>query len=241
MADSRKHIICAHRGLSGLVPANTMAAFAAAEAVGADEIEFDVRLTGDRQLIVSHDDTIDRVCDKKGRLSDYTLDTLLTFNAGSYMNWYTYFCTPEQVIERFGGRIMLNIHINEVGNEGNVIRELRRLLYKHDAMDNAYFSASGSAIELCRRLAPDIPRCAVDAGDGSGSTVEYAVKNACRRVQFYKNRFSQSHVDRAHDYGISVSAYWADDSYEARRFLDMKVDTILTHRPDVLIAMPKKN
>ena len=38
---------CAHRGLSALVPENTLPAFAAAYALGADEIEFDVRLTCD--------------------------------------------------------------------------------------------------------------------------------------------------------------------------------------------------
>ncbi len=239
MADFRKHIICAHRGLSGLVPENTMAAFAAAQAVGADEIEFDVRLCGDGNMIVCHDETIDRVSDRKGKLADYRVETLLGINAGAYRNWYTYFCTPEQVIEHFAGRITLNIHINEPGKDAKVIRNLRRLLYQHNALDYAYFSASGKTLELCRRFAPDIARCAVDAADESGlGAIDYAVRFACSRVQFYKPRFTKAMVERAHSYGIRVGAYWADDSYEARRFLDMKVDTILTHRADVLIAMP---
>ena len=242
MADIRKHTICAHRGLSGLVPENTMAAFAAAYAVGADEIEFDVRLCGDGNMIVSHDPVVDRVSDKKGRLSAYRLPTLLKTNAGAYMNWYTYYCTPQQVIEQFAGRIVLNIHINEPGKDGEVIRTLRRLLYQYNAMDYAYFSASGKILEQCKTLAPDIARCAVDAVDDSGlGAIDCAVKYACSRVQFYKPHFTQAMIDRAHSYGIRVSAYWADDSYEARRFLDMKIDTILTHRADILIAMPEKN
>ena len=239
MADIRKHIICAHRGLSGLVPENTMAAFAAAEAVGADEIEFDVRLCGDGNMIVCHDDTIDRVSDRKGKLSEYPLETLLGINAGAHCGWHTYFCTPQQVIERFAGRITLNIHINDPGRDAAVIRALRRLLYQHGALDYAYFSASGKTLELCRRFAPEISRCAIDAADDSGlGAVDCAIRYACSRVQFYKPHFSAAMVERAHGYGIRVGAYWADDSYEARRFLDMKVDTILTHRADVLIAMP---
>ena len=192
-------------------------------------------------MIVSHDDSVDRVTDRKGKLSDFDLKTLLTFNSGSYKNWYTYYCTPEQVIERFAGRITLNIHINERGKDGSVIRDLRYLLYKYDALDSAYFSASGKTLELCRRLAPEIPRCAIDAEDGSGmSAIDCAVNYACSRVQFYKPRFTQAMINKAHANGISVGVYWADDSYEARRFLDMNVDTILTRRPDVLVAMPKR-
>ena len=51
---------CAHRGLSKLMPENTLPAFAAALSLGADEIEFDIRLTKDQKLIVSHDGTLDR-------------------------------------------------------------------------------------------------------------------------------------------------------------------------------------
>ena len=50
---------CAHRGLSKLMPENTLPAFAAALSLGADEIEFDIRLTKDQKLIVA--------IDRKGR------------------------------------------------------------------------------------------------------------------------------------------------------------------------------
>ena len=49
---------CAHRGVSALMPENTLPAFAAALALGADEIEFDVRMTKDGKMVVSHDGTL---------------------------------------------------------------------------------------------------------------------------------------------------------------------------------------
>ena len=52
--------VCAHRGASGLVPENTLPAFSTALALGADEIEFDIRLTKDNKMIVCHDGTVDR-------------------------------------------------------------------------------------------------------------------------------------------------------------------------------------
>lgn len=48
------------------MPENTLPSFAAAIALGADEIEFDVRLTSDLKMVVCHDDDVNRVSDRKG-------------------------------------------------------------------------------------------------------------------------------------------------------------------------------
>ena len=71
---------CAHRGVSALMPENTLPAFGAALALGADEIEFDVRLTKDQQLIVSHDGTLERISNGCGQLSEFTLAELKELN-----------------------------------------------------------------------------------------------------------------------------------------------------------------
>ena len=84
---------CAHRGLSALMPENTLPAFAAALAFGAQEIEFDVRLTKDYQLIVSHDGTLERISDGCGQLCDYTLADLKKLNIGIKHGWQVSFCT----------------------------------------------------------------------------------------------------------------------------------------------------
>lgn len=231
-----KYRVCAHRGLSGLMPENTLPAFAAAISLGVDEIEFDVRLSKDGRLIVSHDANVDRISDRRGYVSEYNLDALLAMNAGSYMNWYVGYCTPEQVIKAFGGRVTMNIHINETGADGYAVTELRRLLYRYNAADSAYLSARGDELADCLKYAPDLPRCSLEPF-GSGDIIDYAVRYACARVQFFKPYFNKAQVVRAHNYGFSCNAYWADDSYETRRLLDMGVDTILSHRPDVLATL----
>jgi glycerophosphoryl diester phosphodiesterase len=58
--------VCAHRGLSGLCPENTLPAFAAAVALGADEIELDVWASRDGELVVCHDDNVARTSNGKG-------------------------------------------------------------------------------------------------------------------------------------------------------------------------------
>lgn len=77
-----KKSFCAHRGVSALMPENTLPAFAAALALGADEIEFDVRMTKDGQMVVSHDGTLERISDGTGNVADHTLAELLELNIG---------------------------------------------------------------------------------------------------------------------------------------------------------------
>ena len=90
---------CAHRGLSALVPENTLPAFAAAYALGADEIEFDVRLTCDGRMVVSHDSKLERISDGRGRVADFTLAELRELNVGIKQGWQVGLCTPEEVFE----------------------------------------------------------------------------------------------------------------------------------------------
>jgi glycerophosphoryl diester phosphodiesterase len=65
--------VVAHRGVSAVAPENTMAAFRLAAEVGCDLLEFDVHLTKDDQLVVIHDDTLDRTTNGTGYVRDHTL------------------------------------------------------------------------------------------------------------------------------------------------------------------------
>ena len=71
----KKVKIFAHRGASAYAPENTLEAFRLAMEQGADGIELDVQLTKDGELVVIHDETIDRVSNGKGAVRDYTLGT----------------------------------------------------------------------------------------------------------------------------------------------------------------------
>jgi glycerophosphoryl diester phosphodiesterase len=62
--------VWAHRGASALLPENTMAAFDRARTDGADGIELDVRFDADGTVVVFHDDELDRLCGRAGRIED---------------------------------------------------------------------------------------------------------------------------------------------------------------------------
>ena len=74
--------IVAHRGLSQKYPENTVEGFKAALMQHIDMLEIDVHFTKDKQLVVIHDDSIDRTSNQKGKVKDFTLEELKQFDFG---------------------------------------------------------------------------------------------------------------------------------------------------------------
>ena len=76
--------VIAHRGASAYAPENTIAAFGLAHEMGADWFELDCTLTRDDEIIVIHDDTVDRTTDGTGRVVELTLEDLKKLDAGTW-------------------------------------------------------------------------------------------------------------------------------------------------------------
>ncbi|HEX6430656.1 MAG TPA: glycerophosphodiester phosphodiesterase family protein [Niastella sp.] len=75
-ANSRVVLVAAHRGDWRNFPENSIAAINSAIAMGVDIIEIDIAKTKDGHLVLMHDETIDRTTNGKGKVKDYTLDSL---------------------------------------------------------------------------------------------------------------------------------------------------------------------
>ncbi|MGE0755114.1 MAG: glycerophosphodiester phosphodiesterase [Alphaproteobacteria bacterium] len=76
------HWRIAHRGASGTCPENTVMAFRTAIAQGANAIELDVHLCRSGDVVVIHDDTLERTTNGHGRIKDHTLVELKQLDAG---------------------------------------------------------------------------------------------------------------------------------------------------------------
>lgn len=74
--------VYAHRGSSGTHPENTIAAFRAAAVLPVYGVEFDVHMTKDGELVVIHDESIDRTSNGKGFIKDMTLAELKHYDVG---------------------------------------------------------------------------------------------------------------------------------------------------------------
>ncbi|WP_028608825.1 glycerophosphodiester phosphodiesterase family protein [Paenibacillus harenae] len=85
LEDNPAIIVAGHRGYKSEYPENTLLSFRQALNAGVDMIEFDLRLSKDRVLMVIHDETVDRTTDGSGRVGDFTKDELKRLDAGGWL------------------------------------------------------------------------------------------------------------------------------------------------------------
>ncbi len=105
-----KTVMYAHRGLhNGERAENSMSAFKAA-VDGGYGIELDIRLSKDGKLVVFHDDTLDRVCGREGKVVDFTADELATFSLNGTADGVPLF---SDVLALVDGRVPLLVEIKE--------------------------------------------------------------------------------------------------------------------------------
>ena len=231
--------ICAHRGFNTVAPENSMPAYGAAVALGAQEIEFDIWFTKDGIPVSTHDSTLDRVSDGTGNVWDYTYEELLQFDFGHKYNEEfrgLRILTFEEILQKFACHVIMNIHIKTIGNykiepyNEEYLKEILRLIDKYDCRKYVYFMVSRDVVlEQLKEMAPDIPRCCGERFDRLWEIVDRAIEHGCEKVQLFKPYFNQEMIDKAHAHGIICNVCWADDVEEAKEFLDMGIDTILTN------------
>ena len=228
--------LCAHRGFSTVAPENSMPAFGAAVALGSEEIEFDLWSTKDRVLVSCHDQTLERVSNGHGKISDYTYEELLKLDFGvKHGGKFKGLRIPtfEEILQKFGGRVIMNIHVKiwDINSTDPMIEEIVALIRKYDCEKHIYFMTTSDAIiKRVMDYAPDLPVCVGWNGNKEPlSIVDRAIELGAYKVQLFKPYFNQESVDKAHAHGILCNVFWSDDPEEAKRYLEMGIDTILTN------------
>ena len=229
--------LCAHRGFSTIAPENGMAAFGAAVALGASEIEFDIWWTKDGEIVSIHDRTLERVSNGTGNVYEHTYAELATLDFGIKKGEHftgTRIVKFSDILAVFSQRVIMNIHVKNLGGEWDdaVLMKAIRLIDEYGARRHVYFMANSTVMQdQLARLAPDIPRCMGNSSDNKShpDIVDNAIAHKCRMVQLFKPYFDQALVDKAKAAGLRVNVFWSDDPDEAKKLLDMGVDTILTN------------
>jgi len=100
-----------HRGASGYEPENTLISFEKAINLNADGIELDVHLSSDGELVVIHDETIDRTTNGKGAVNDFTLKELKNFHSSKNQEIPTLI----EVFNLVHRRCFINIELKGIG------------------------------------------------------------------------------------------------------------------------------
>ncbi|MCQ2420740.1 MAG: hypothetical protein MJ118_06365 [Clostridia bacterium] len=229
--------ICAHRGFSTIAPENSMPAYGAAVAMGAQEIEFDLWWTKDGEIVSIHDGTLDRVSTGTGNVWEHTYEELLQYDFGlktSEKFKGLKILRFEEILQKFAGQVIMNIHIKDNGEpyDESLLRKIVALIDKYDCRRYVYFmSGFDDILEKLMKIAPDITRCC-GAGrqeEKRWNLVDRAIRYDCKKIQLYLHYFNQEMIDKAHANGIICNYFYADDEQQARDMMEMGIDTMLTN------------
>ncbi|MEW6567397.1 MAG: glycerophosphodiester phosphodiesterase family protein [Chloroflexota bacterium] len=151
-------LVIAHRGASRRAPENTLAAFRLAADLGADATELDVKLTADGQVVVMHDQTLDRTTDGSGRVADHTLADIKALEAGAHFS--PQFAgepvpTLEEVFQAIGSRLLVNVELGNYATPRDRLPEATVEVVRRCGMHERVVLSSFNPVALRRARAAD--------------------------------------------------------------------------------------
>lgn len=232
--------VVAHRGFSGKYPENTQIAFEKALALNVEMIELDLHLSRDRHLIVIHDPTVDRTSDGTGKVEELTLAEIKSLNAGS---WFApefhdqKFLTFQEALDIMANKVRLNIHIKAYDHDREIIVPLVvEEVKKRELFDSAFVASDQDSLVLAKKIEPRLVICNLST-EPTETYIDRSREIGCQLLQPGNRQVDYVFMERAHQFGLEVNPFYADDEAEMQRLIDCGVDGILTNYPDLLLSI----
>ncbi|MGN0465753.1 MAG: glycerophosphodiester phosphodiesterase [Lachnospiraceae bacterium] len=237
--------IFAHRGASKYAPENTMAAFILAHKQGADGIELDVHLTKDGEIVVIHDETINRVSNGKGKIRDYTLEELRKFSFHNHMEEYENVEIPtlREVLKwAKPWNMKVNIELKTGVYWYPQIEEKVVRMVQEEEMEKSviYSSFNHYSISKVQQLAPEA-KTAYLYSDIILNVEKYAKKNGVHglhpalchvKMEGFLEKYQKS--------GLDVRVWTVNKEKDMERLIKAQVTALITNKPDVAYRVRKK-
>lgn len=244
MEEKKNTKVWAHRGASGYAPENTLEAFRMAIEMGADGIELDVQFTKDRQMVVIHDETIDRVSNGHGRVVDYTLEELKQFTFNKMHPEYKDCRIPtlEEVLTLMkptGMTVNIELKTGVIfydGIEDSVLRLVDRLQMQEQVI---YSSFNHYSVMKVKELCPNA-HVGFLYSNGTLHMAEYAKENQAEALHPSLN--NMQYIDLLPDckeMGIDLHVWTVNNKNDMERMARLGVDAIITNYPDVAYEVLK--
>ncbi|MEO9870298.1 glycerophosphodiester phosphodiesterase [Ekhidna sp.] len=253
--------IIAHKGASGLAPENTMASFKKALELGVDQIELDVRHTKDEQIIVFHDQRLDRVTRDSlgnsvtGDVHDYTLEELQQFEVGSWFDSQYQeekIPTLKEVLDFIDGQTTVLIEIKHMDHPHyhDFAEKLVEVVMGEKNGEDWIIlqSYEPTYLDEVHELDPFIETKALIIGEDSAPLIAFYIEtrihmgrakesNRMKAINPQWETLSPRRVFQMHAKGYEVHAYPVNTREDMLKMLNAGVDGIITDFPNVAIQL----
>jgi glycerophosphoryl diester phosphodiesterase len=257
--ETSRPLVFAHRGGCALAPENTLAAFDAGMAAGADGLELDVHLAADGRVVVHHDSTLERTTNGSGPVAALTSAELARLDASCRFVPETELAggpasrtaldpalagvpTLREVLERYrAARVIVEMKVDTAAMGRAVLEDVRAA----GAADRV--CAAGMGWRSIQAVRQGLPAVATSA---CGAEVRlalyrswarwpvrhvgyggYQVPEHAGRLRVVSPRF----IRDSHAAGLAVQVWTVDDEDDMVRLLDWGADALISNRPDLAV------
>jgi glycerophosphoryl diester phosphodiesterase len=255
-------MVIAHQGGDGIFPGDTMYAFEKAVELGVDVLEMDAHITKDGEIVLMHDEKVDRTTDGTGLIEDLTLAELKQLDAAyqwsndggatfPYRGQGIQVPTLRELFETFPDmRYVIEIKLTE-----NPIHQPLCDLIREHAMQEKVVVASfhDDSMAMFRSTCPEVATSA-----SRGEVTRFVIlgkiflsgwvspqyqslqvpweRSESKGIQVMTERF----VRESHAKGLHVEPWTVDDPELMKQYIQWGVDGIMTDRPDLMMEVLKE-
>ncbi len=232
-----KFINYAHRGASQYRPENTKISFDYGILLKANGIETDVQMTKDGHLVLFHDDVIDKKSNSTGKIIDYTLQELKSFDFGQWFD-EKYSNTPIMTFEDFADNYFhLDLDFAIELKAKNCEEKTLEIIKKHNALDKIIITSfEYDFLENVYKLDKNI-RLGWLVSDVTQEKIDRLKKITAYQICPEALKTSVDDVNNAKNNHLSVRTWGIYNEEIMKHALSLGVDGMTVNFPDKLFAV----
>jgi len=219
-------LVIAHRGASGYYPENTLKSIQYAIEMGSDIVEIDLKMAMDGQIVLMHDDAVDRTTNGKGLVKDLTVQQLKMLDAGGGER------VPllTEVMELFEkSTVEFMFDISSPGFEEQIVE----LIHKQKFDTRSIVSGAHNPLKLIKLLNPKL-KIAPSFDIASDHSIMETAAMGAGIFNCHHASISRDVVNIAHVYGLQVIAWVVNEIEDVHRMIEVGADGITSDYPDVV-------
>ena len=232
-------LLLAHRGASADAPENTLAAFQEAVAQGADGVELDAMLCGSGEVVVCHDERLERLVGHPWVVGETSWWKLRGVDVGSRLGFApANIPLLEEVLDALPPHFLINIELKcERVDDGGLSVRVAELVARRGLRERVIIS-SFNPLCLVRvaTAAPGLRRGYLIDPDKRWAPQAYLVSPlvASHSVHPHHTDCTPERMEAWHRQGLRVAAWTVDEPARARELEELGVSYLITNRPGVL-------
>jgi glycerophosphoryl diester phosphodiesterase len=231
--------VIGHRGACAYAPENTLASFKKAIELGVTWIEFDVMQAACGELIIFHDETLERTTNGRGRIDQFSYSSLALLDAGA---WFDSRYSGEQIPALqatldllYSSNLSMNIELKPLpGKEERLVKRLCEMISPYLQTMNHRLLFSSFSFQALHYLRQWIPNCHIGLLLHEWEPEWQRISQTLQCVSIHVNReiMTVEEAKKIKEMNTILLCYTVNDTNIAKWLYDIGVDAIFSDVPD---------